>query len=137
MWQRPYRKNNANTITQSFESGVMTVYSVTNAGGAGNRPVPKLAQKVRLPYDERRTGIQRYYAAKQDQVIVQRVIRCPSAYAGCVTAQDVAITEDGSRYEVDLVQTVPDVNPLSLDVTLVKISHDLEKAEVIPDGDVD
>jgi hypothetical protein len=35
-----------------------------------------------------------------------------------ITNRDKVVTEDGREYRVDLVQTVPDVYPDSLDLTL-------------------
>ena len=40
--------------------------------------------------------------------------------AGQITNQDVAETEDGRRYRIDLVQSVDNVWPPSLDLTLAK-----------------
>ena len=126
MWKRPYRKDN--TISQSYTSGVVTVYAVQDVGQPGARPVEQLTEKVRLPYEEQRAGINRYYAAQQNQVQVKRVIRCPDS--GQVTTQDVAITEDGTQYKIHMVQLAPGVFPVSVDVTLAQITQNLKKAEV-------
>lgn len=40
--------------------------------------------------------------------------------------QNVAITEDGRQYRVDLVQSVMDVWPESVDITLAKIEQEFE-----------
>ena len=39
---------------------------------------------------------------------------------GQITNQDVAVTEDGRTYRIDLVQTVDNVWPASVDLTLVR-----------------
>lgn len=83
--------------------------------------------KLALRYDEQRLGIQRYYAAMQNQVQVERVLRVPRA--GNVNSQDVAVTEDGRQYRIDLVQDVPGVYPPSLDLTLTKIEQEYEVGE--------
>lgn len=44
---------------------------------------------------------------------------------GGITNQDVAITEDGRQYRIDLVQNA-DVYPPSLDLTLAKIEQEYE-----------
>ena len=41
-----------------------------------------------------------------------------------ITSQDVAETEDGRRYRIDLVQTVDGVWPPSQDLTLVKYQQE-------------
>ena len=58
----------------------------------------------------------------QNQIQVERVIRVPRA--GQITSQDVAETEDGRCYRIDLVQTVDGVWPPSQDLTLVKYQQE-------------
>lgn len=125
MWQAPNRPKGE--ITQSYNDGVVTIYSVTDGAQPGYQPAPVLVEKIALRYEERRMGLQRYYQAMQDQVKIERVLRTPRA--GGVTSQDVAITEDGRRYRVYMVQAVTDVYPPSVDITLSIIdqgvAHDL------------
>lgn len=118
-WKAPYRPDNE--VTQSYNDGVVTIYSVTDGAKPGYQPMPMLAEKITLRYAEQRLGIQRYYAALQNQVQVERVIR--TARAGDITTQDIAITEDGRKYTVYMVQSVQDVYPPSVDITLSKISQ--------------
>ena len=84
-------------------------------------PVEKPTPKIKLFYEEQRLGIQRYYAAKQNQIEVTRVIR--TQRAGDINNQDIATTEDGKQYTVTMVQTVPDVYPQSVDITLSQIEQ--------------
>ena len=86
----------------------------------GYQPKPQLMKppKAVLRYEEQRLGIQRYYDALQNQIQVERVIRTPRH--GQITNQDVAVTEDGRTYRIDLVQTVDNVWPASVDLTLVR-----------------
>lgn len=118
-WKAPYRPDNE--VTQSYNDGVVTIYSVTDGAKPGYQPMPMLAEKITLRYAEQRLGIQRYYAALQNQVQVERVIR--TARAGDITTQDIAVTEDGRKYAVYMVQSVQDVYPPSVDITLAKISQ--------------
>ena len=73
---------------------------------------------------EQRLGLQRYYQSKQNLIDVERVVRTPRT--GTVSSQDMAITEDGKRYRVELVQTVEGVYPPSVDITLAKIEQRFE-----------
>lgn len=118
-WKAPTRPSE-NQITQVFDDGVVTVYAVTNAAAPGYQPKPQLVKppKAVLRYEEQRLGIQRYYDALQNQIQVERVIRTPRH--GHITNQDVAVTEDGRTYRIDLVQTVDNVWPASVDLTLVR-----------------
>ena len=52
------------------------------------------------------------------------MIRVPRFSA--VSSQDVAVTEDGKQYRVDLVQIVTDVFPASMDLTLSRIDQKYE-----------
>ena len=76
---------------------------------------------MRLRYEERSLGIQRYYAAAQNLIEVKRVVRVQK-YPD-VTNQDVAQTEDGTYYRIDLVQDVVDVYPPCMDLTLAKYTQ--------------
>lgn len=115
-WKAPGRPEHK--ITQSYNDGMLTVYTVADEAAPGRQPVRRLAELVKLPYETRRVGIQRYYAAAQNQTKVQRVLRVPHS-GKQVTNRCLADTEDGSRYRIDLVQFVPDVYPPSDDLTLV------------------
>lgn len=121
-WKAPYRANNA--ITQSYNDGVVSIYTVEDVAQPGYQPEPKLTKKVSLRYEEQRLGIQRYYSGRQNQVDIERVIR--TQRVGNVNNQNVAITEDGRQYRVDLVQSVMDVRPESVDITLAKIEQEFE-----------
>lgn len=119
-WKAPYRPSNE--VTESYNDGVVTVYAVTDSAQPGYQPVEQLTEKIKLRYEEQRLGIQRYYNAMQNQIQVERVIRVPRAEQ--ITSQDVAETEDGRRYRIDLVQTVDGVWPPSQDLTLVKYQQE-------------
>lgn len=112
-------------MTQPFSSGVVTICAVEDEARPGYQPKGRLTKKITLRYDEQRLGIQRYYSGQQNQVEIERVIRVPRA--GNVSSQDVAVTEDGRQYRIDLVQAVMDVYPPSVDLTLAKITQDYGK----------
>lgn len=125
MWKKPYRP--AAEITQPYNDGIVTIYEVKNVAAPGYKPVEMLVGKAKLRYEERRTGLQRYYSAMQNQVQIERVLRVPRA--GAVSSQDVAVTEEGNQYRIDLVQAVQDVWPASVDLTLAKVDQDYEVFE--------
>ena len=100
------------------------MYSAADDAKPGYTPKQALTPKVQLPYEERKLGIQRFYSGKQNQVQIERVVRCPAAGNPC--SQDVAVTEDGQQYRIDLVQTVYDVYPASVDLTLSKVTQKYE-----------
>lgn len=119
-WKAPFRPRTDNGITQCYDDGIVKIYTVTDSAEPGYQPKPTVEQppKYTLRYEEQRLGIQRYYSGQQNQKQIERVIRTPRV-AG-VNNQDVAETEDGNQYRIDLVQTVDDGYPPSMDLTLVK-----------------
>lgn len=131
-WKAPYRPKGE--ITQGYNDGVVTVYAVTDAGPPGGLPVEKPVKKAVLRYEERRLGLQRYYQGKQNQVEVERVLRTPRRKG--VSSQDLAVTEDGQQYRIDLVQSAADVYPPSMDLTLVRIAqkYDVSKLDTGEEG---
>lgn len=116
MWKRPNRP--ANEITQTYNDGIIKIYSVADSAQPGYAPVRTRTLAYTLPYAERRVGVQRRYLAAQNQAEIDRVLRVPAV---CITTQDEA--NIGSvQYRIDTVQTVADVYPPSLDLTLVRVS---------------
>lgn len=127
----PFRPGNE--VTQTFNDGLVTVYRLTDEAKPGYMPKPKPVKVALLRYEERRLGLTRYYSAKQNNVQVERVVRVPRGAP--VAAQDIAVTEDGQEYAIDLVQTVDGVWPDSLDLTLAKVSQKRITADGVSDSD--
>lgn len=107
----------AHDVTQPFNSGIVQIYRVSDEATPGYRPRPVRVLVETLRYEERTLGLTRYYAAKEAQVEVQRVIRTPHRRG--VSPQDIAVTEDGSAYRIDLIQGVSSFPP-SMDLTLTR-----------------
>ena len=128
--QAPYRpRTDSKRAAEVYNDGVVTIYDVRDEAVNGFMPAPVYQVKAALAYQERKLGIKRYYDARQNQVRVERVIRVPKPSGVFqpegdapepmrITSQDAARTEDGKLYRIDLVQSVPDVYPPSLDLTL-------------------
>ena len=123
MRKTPFRPDDRR-ITQSYRDGVVRIYTVTDGAAPGYQPRPVLTLLETLFYQERRVGLQRYYAGRQAQVEVERVIRTQRRPA--VNPQCVAVTEDDEQYGIELVQQVQDVYPPSIDLTLVRIEQKYE-----------
>lgn len=116
----PYRpRTDSKRAAEVYNDGVVEIYTITDGAQDGTLPRPVLTLRERLHYQERRLGIARNYQAAQNQIRVERVIRVPRPLAP-ITSQDEAVTEDGRRYRIDMVQEVTDVWPRSLDLTLAK-----------------
>ena len=123
-WKAPYRPRRDSEVTQTYSDGLVKVYAVADTSAPGYKPVEGLTFKDALRYEERRLGIQRYYEGKQNQAQIERVLRVPRVPS--VSSQDVAVTEDGKQYRIDLIQTTTDVFPESMDLTLLRIEQKYE-----------
>ena len=121
-WRAPHRPDNE--ITQEMNSGVVKIYSVENSAQTGYQPKPSLTLKLTLRYEEQRLGINRLYLSRQNQAQIEKVIRVPRQDS--ISNQDVAILESGSQYSIDYTQTVQDVYPPCLDLSLVKVEQNYE-----------
>ena len=121
-WRAPHRPDNE--ITQEMNSGVVKIYSVENSAQPGYQPKPSLTLKLTLRYEEQRLGINRLYLSRQNQAEIEKVIRVPRQDS--ISNQDVAILESGSQYSIDYTQTVQNVYPPCLDLSLVKVEQNYE-----------
>ena len=121
-WKAPYRPNN--TVSQMFNDGLVSVRSVTDAAQPGLKPVEQRTLKVTLGFDERRVGVARFYESQQAQARIERVLRVPVSPVQ-IKMQDLA-TVSGSElvYRVEQVQSVPDVYPACLDLSLSCVDQD-------------
>ena len=116
----------AGDVSQTFSDGYVDIYKTTNGSQAGYKAVEKLMPNpLHLRYNEQRTGVTRYYAAKQANIQIERVLRMPDCGAW-IDTQSVAVTEDGMQYRIEQVQTVIDSYPRSLDISLSRIVQRLE-----------
>lgn len=129
--QLPFRPGNE--ISQSFNSGLASIYAVTDTAQPGYRPVETPTFTVKLPFENRKLGIQRYYEAKQNQVEIERVIRVPNPGPQYpISNQDIVqlnewILEEGEspkQYRIELVQMAEGIYPPSLDLTLSQIEQE-------------
>lgn len=109
---------------QTHNDGNVKIYTITNSAPPGNMPVEILKLKEKLRYKERTVGNQRYYLALQAGTKVSRVLRCPLRLN--VSAQDIAIPNDGKQYRITFVQYPEDVEPPVMDMILERVTQDYE-----------
>lgn len=82
-------------------------------------PKDGLILKQTLRYKERTVGFKRYYAAMQNNIKIDFVIRCPQVRT--VKADDIAILIDGDQYRVKQIQ-YPEDTPV-MDLTLERLGE--------------
>lgn len=113
--------------TQTFNDGIVNIYSVINIAPSGGLHKDVLVQPPKaeaLRYEERIVGIGRFWAAKQDNVQIDRLIRVPRLDS--ISSQDVAIPIDGKQYKIKQIQYPPDVEPPSMDLSLERVEAEYE-----------
>ncbi|HBV85762.1 MAG TPA: hypothetical protein DEF42_03685 [Desulfosporosinus sp.] len=115
--------------TQTFNDGILNIYSVGNIAQAGNKPKEGLTLKLgNLHYEERTVGMGRFWTAKQAKVKIDRLLRVPRFQN--VSSQDIAIPNDGRQYEIKQVQYPPDVYPPAMDLSLERVEADYDIARI-------
>lgn len=126
MRQQPYRPRE-NRISQSYNDGLVTIYSTSDGAQPGYQPRLQLTPKGVLPFEEQRLGVTRIYEARQAQSEIERVIRVPRTPAFEIFAQDAAQLVNGTRlYRIESAQTTTDVYPASVDLALSRITQRTE-----------
>lgn len=122
--------------TQTYNDGVLNIYSVENIASPGEMPADKITLKESLRYEERTVGMTRFYAAMQNNVNIKYVLRAPRIRA--VSTLDVAIPNDGKQYKIVQIQYPQDVEPPSMDLTLEELTpiYDIWQPEAEPEPEV-
>lgn len=105
---------------QTFNDGLVRIYPTVNTAQPGDAAKLTLGEvKCVLRYHTRTVGYARYYAASNANVKIKKLLRCP--LVPTVHEQDIAITQDGEQYAIDLIQCPEDIEPKVMDLTLVKV----------------
>ena len=111
----------------TFNDGIVSFYQVTNIAVPGNMPKEGLVLKTGpFRYDRRTVGYKRYFTGLQSQVQIDELIRIP--YASMISAQDIAVIEDGRQFCIEQIQRPEDVIPNVLDLSLKRLEADYEIA---------
>ncbi len=110
-------------VSQQFNDGMVTVYQTAPDTPDGYFQSEGQTVKVKLPFQERRLGLKRFYEAKQNHVDVERVIRVQAPPVSISTNDQCTVVPDvGITYRIDMVQRVADVFPPCLDLTLAPLT---------------
>lgn len=111
----PYRPR-TDAITQTFNSGIVRIYTITDVAEPGRKPQRKETLLETLPYEDQSIGVTRYYQARQNQIDIEKVIRVP--FRQSLNNKMTVKLEDGEAYCIDFVQPRIDVFPAAMDLTL-------------------
>jgi len=107
---------------QTFNDGVVNIYTVGNTAAPGSMPQEGLTLKVGpLRYKERTVGLNRFWAALQNQARVDLLLRVPQIRE--VSTHDIAIPNDGKHYDIVQIQYPEDIEPPVMDLSLERIKE--------------
>lgn len=110
-------------VSQQFNDGMVTVFQTAPDSPDGFFQEEAQTVEVKLPFQERRLGLKRFYEAKQNHVEVDRVLRVQAPPVSISTNDLCTVVPDvGITYRIDLVQRVFDVFPPCLDLTLAPLT---------------
>lgn len=111
-------------LTQTFNDGVLHIYSVENVAESGNMPKDGLKAKVKnIRYAERTVGMGRYWTAMQEHVQITRLIRAQKIEN--VNVHDVVVIK-GKQYKIVQIQYVQDTSPPCMDLSLERLETEYE-----------
>lgn len=105
---------------QTFNDGVVKIYSVRDESELGEAPEPILTLKCTLRFKRRTVGVKRYWAAKQENAQADQLIRV--AGLASVSTQDIAVV-DGVQYRILQVQFPEDAQTPVMDLTLERVEQ--------------
>lgn len=106
---------------QTFNDGVVTICSVKNTAQKGDLPQEVLEKRYRLHYEEKTVGINRYWSAYQNDVKIERLIRCHKLPD--VTTSDIAVLENGTQYRIKQIQYPEDAPIPVMALSLERIGN--------------
>lgn len=117
---------------QTFPSGCVTFFHTDDTSAAGD--IPKYAARafLRVPYEEKKIGDVRYYAALQAGSRLDRVVRVPCVKGIDVTGDIAMVSGDTQQYRVTKFTQNSMTLPESWDVTLEVSKKNYKIAEVAP-----
>jgi hypothetical protein len=93
----------------SFSDGVCDIYSEDDTEN-------RVFKYIGLGFDNRVLGFKRYFTAAANQVQVNRVIRIPQVPG--IDNHDTVEVKGMGKYSIELIQSIFDTNPPSIDLTL-------------------
>lgn len=109
-----------------FDSGLVKIYKTENNASAGKMYKEGLTLFSSFLFDERTVGMTRYYAAKQSNSKIDRMIRIwqdRTVKAGyvCVITDGI---DDGAQYRIVSIQHTKDKDGLAVsDLTLEEVKE--------------
>lgn len=109
----------------TYDDGILSICRVTNSAEPGNKPMIRLEEKEKYYYGYEELGVTRYYQAKNANQQIECVVRIQGWEDVKVT--DICILDDGTQYEISMVQPTHDENSLRMmKLTLERVKQSYE-----------
>ena len=105
---------------ETFNDGIIKIYTVTNISKPGDRPKDGLSIKYSLRFDYRTIGIKRNFEAMQAQVEINEMIAV-QMHRDISTQDVVMINNDDTQYKITQVQHKKDTLPPTSLLTLTRL----------------
>lgn len=103
---------------QSFNDGIVKIYTVGETCTPGEMPVESITLKASLRFKQRTLGFNRVYVESQNDIQVDNLIRCPLLKT--IEALDIAVI-NGEQYRVKRIQEIEDTRPRVMDLSLERL----------------
>lgn len=102
---------------QTFNSGLLSIYGVTDISEPGERPEKGLYPlRLNIRYHERTVGIQRFWTGMSQDQKITMVCRVPKFKD--VQSGDVVHIAGDKQYVIKQVQYIEDTQPQVMDLSL-------------------
>lgn len=101
--------------SQSFNDGIVDIYTVGEVCEPGSMPVESIIFKASLRFKQKTLGFNRVFVELQNGIRVDNIIRCPLLKT--IIALDIAIV-NGEQYRVKRVQPIEEIRPRVMDISL-------------------
>lgn len=107
---------------QTFNDGLVSLYVLENVSLPGDMPTDELINKYTLRFDERTVGYSRYFTAQQNQVVLDKMVRC--LRVGIDTSYIAVI--NGEQFHIRQIQHPFDVVPKVMDMSLERVVEEYD-----------
>ena len=101
------------------DTGLLTLYNLTNVASQGQMPTEKLVAVGTAYYAEKTIGYNRIYAARGANEQIDMVVRCYNTEVPY--SAKYVILEDGVQYQISVKQKIVDED--AVDLTLVRVEE--------------
>lgn len=105
------------------DTGLLTIYSLSNTAEAGEKPVEQLVEVTTAYYSERTVGYGRMYAAMGANIKIDALVRC--WMTSIPEDGKYVILEDDNQYRIAQMQKIIDEDAVDLTLERLEANYDV------------